>query len=172
MLQVFVKDVVGPSLDGSCYIVVGAGSKIFSIQCNYADADTCYNLVRGNLMTPNAYEFMNDVFSALNVQLDRAELEAVNGAIYGKLYYRTDKIKKPMRLACSNAGAVINAAIAAKASLEIDEVLVDRISDETIEYHRMKAAFVHLWPLFAPDSTELLEVLSEYIDKIQYRLEV
>ena len=91
--------------------------------------------------------------------------------MYGKIYLSSDKATKPLRLASSSVCAVINAAFAAKAPIEMDENILKTIQDETIEYHRLKASFIETWPLLNLDSTEMLEILSEYVDKVQYKQE-
>ncbi len=170
MVQVNVKDVVGPSLDNSCYIVLVAGNKIFSIESSFANAEICHGLLQGEIAA-NAYEFLADILEAVKIKIDRAELEAVNGSMYGKIYLKAEKEDKPLRLASSSVCAVINAAFAARAGIEMSEELLDAIQDESIAYYRLKTSFIETWPLLDLDSTELLEILSDYVDKVQYKQE-
>lgn len=170
MIEYNVLDVVGPiPVAYSSFIVLGArdNSKIFAIQCSYADAEMCHGLLTTSVaVTP--YEFLADVFAALKAKIDRVELDIVSPCMFGKLFVKAKDQEKLIKIVSSSPCAAVNAARAGGAPILIPEEVSAKLIDMTIEYHRLKAVLGRVFPLPHIDNTEQLKVLSDFIDKIQF----
>lgn len=169
MTEINVVDVVGPLPDNTCYIVIALKNKssTFITQSSYADAEMCHGLLETPYMvTP--YEFMIDVLTALETKIEFAELQNVAPAIFGKMYLKKAGMDKAMKIVSASPTAILNAALAGKAPIYIaDDVKLTM--DATIEYHRLKAAMPRLFPLPIIDNSDVLRLLSDFVDKIQFR---
>lgn len=167
MILTSVKDVLGPlPVAGECYIILSAKDLIFPIPCNFADASICHSLLTGTgAETP--FEFLTDTLEIANTSIVSTELHEVSNSIYGKIFLKNDS--KNMKKSSSNPCMAINTALAAKAEIKITNELANKINDATVEYHRLKGAIGDLWLLPQLTSTELLELLCEFIEKIQFR---
>jgi len=128
----------------------------------------CYGILNGSLsVTP--YEFLTDVLAAVNIQVEHAELDTVSPCLYGKMFLKAENQEKPLKIVSSNPCAIINAALSGKAAIQISDDLYAKLIDSTIEYHRLKAVLMRLFPLPILDNTDVLRVMSEFVDTIQFR---
>lgn len=169
MVNVNVLDVIGPlPVENSCFVVASAGEKIFAIQCTYADAEMCHGLLRGSPVT-NPYEFTADLLEKLKISFVRGELETVNGCIYAKMFLKNSKSTTLMKMVSPNPTAVVNSALANKGPINISDDMVIKLWDATVEYHRIKGAIGSLFPLPELTNTDILRLMSEFVDKIQFR---
>ena len=169
MISLSVKDVLGPlPSDGSCMVIASAGGKTFALQCGLADAETCAGLLSKSVGGPSPYEFMVDVLGKFHVGVTRSEIEIVNGEPYSKLWFKSSRMRKPLKAACGSPMAAINSALAAGKSVTVNRDFMAAVVDVSDEYANMKNVIGTLWPLPAKlTSTESLKVLSEFIDQAQ-----
>lgn len=170
MIEYNILDVVGPlPVTYSSFVVLGARdqSKIFAIQCSYADAEMCHGLLTTSVaVTP--YEFLTDVFAAIKAQIKHAELDIIAPCMFGKMYIKVEGQEKLVKIVSSSPCAVLNAARAGGAPIQISEEVDQKLIDMTIEYHRLKAVLGQLFPLPMLDKTDVLRVVSDFVDKIQF----
>lgn len=172
MLDKFVSarvvDVVGPLPDLSCFVVVSVYDKMFGIQSGYADAEIAHGLLHGTAIT-SPYEFMSDTFVAAGIKIEKTELETAGNCLYGKIMMRSGAAKKPMRIVSSSPVAIVNSSLAAKIPMRINVEMAHRLIDCTNEYNDLKTTIEHLFPLPPLENTVILRLLSDFIDKIQFR---
>ena len=170
MINLSVKDVLGPlPSDGSCMVIATAGGKTFALQCGHADAEMCHGLLSSESFNgPSPYEFMVKILDKLHVSMTKSEVEVVNGALYSKLWFKSSRMRKPLKAVSGNPMAAINSGLAAGKSITVNRDFMAMVVDVSDEYANMKNAIGTLWPLPAKlTSTESLKVLSEFIDQAQ-----
>lgn len=175
MVNVKIVDVMGPLPgDSSCFVIAkvigdAGNDKMFGIQCSYADAEMANSSLNDSPLT-NPYEFMTDVLQTAGIKIDKVELDTVAPCIYGKLFMSSEALAKPLKIVSSSPVAVLNSALSAKAPVEMADEMAGRIIDCTVEYHRLKSAMGNfMFPMPLIDNTNILRLLSELLDKIQFR---
>ena len=170
MISLSVKDVLGPlPSDGSCMVIATAGGKTFALQCDHADAEMCHGLISSESFGgPSPYEFLVKILGKFNVSVTRSEIELVNGAFYSKLYFKSSRMKKPLKAVSGNPMAAINSGLASGKTVTVNRDFMAAVIDVSDEYASLKNVIGTLWPLPAKlTSTESLKVLSEFIDQAQ-----
>jgi bifunctional DNase/RNase len=166
MVQIHVKEVVGPlPFDQTCFIIITAGQQIFAIPSSFADAENCHNLLTHESPFTNAFDFLTATLEAVDVKINKVELEVLSGQMYGKIWMKTKGEERPLRLACSNPAILINTALSAEIPIEMSKDEISKLSDVTVEFVRLEACLAHLFPLPHISSTEVLQILSEFVDK-------
>ena len=139
VINLSVKDVLGPlPSDGSCMVIASAGGKTFALQCGLADAETCAGLLSKSVGGPSPYEFMVDVLGKFHVGVTRSEIEIVNGEPYSKLWFKSSRMRKPLKAACGSPMAAINSALAAGKSVTVNRDFMAAVVDVSDEYANMK----------------------------------
>jgi bifunctional DNase/RNase len=170
MITLSVKDVLGPlPSDGTCMVIASAGGKTFALQCGHADAETCHGLLNSESFGgPSPYEFMVKILDKFHVSVTRSEVEAVNGAFYSKVHFKSSRMRNPLKAVSGNPMAAINSSLASGKSVTVNKEFVAAVVDVSGEYASLKNVIGTLWPLPAKlTSTESLKVLSEFIDQAQ-----
>lgn len=171
MVDVLIKDVMGPLPDNSGIIIASAGGKTFPIKCYYADAACLWTTLseppaEAPLLDeglPHPYEVMMAVLTAAKIGVDKIRLVKASNTFYAVVYL-THGSDKPIKFSeQASVGAIIS--VLTGVAMEVDPEVLAAVVDSTGGYEHMKCSFAPLFPLMQLSSTDDMELLSNYLDR-------
>ena len=161
IVEVSVKDVIGPLLDMGAMIVMEAEGKVFPVKCTLADAESCHQfLTTGN--TDGPYAFVKSVLDATGVSVTGAFMVEREGALYSSVGLKRGN--KIMRIASDKPAMAINFSLYSKCPLTISEECLHRVKDSNRTYNDVRCEIRMLWPMAPLNKTRELQVMSEYME--------
>ena len=170
-VEVKVIDVIGSvSNEDFCYMVCSVAGKIFPLLCTRGEGESCRAMLGGESKRRGPFGFLADLMRPFRTKLEKAELQNVNGAIYGKLYFKDPGptrhlTPKPIRISLTEPGLVIDTAMSMGVPVAADQSFVDSIEDGSGEYRALKSSHGQLWPMPEMDSTRNLQAISDFLEK-------
>jgi hypothetical protein len=170
-IEVKVIDVIGSvSNEEFCYMVCSVSGKVFPLLCTRGEGESCRAMLGGESKRRGPFGFLADLMRSFKTKLEKAELQMVNGAIYGKLYFTDPVIQRkdpqtPIRISLTEPGIVIDTAMSMGVPVIADKAFVDSINDGSGEYRVLKSSHSQLWPKPDMGSTRSLQTISDFLDK-------
>src|SRR3990172_7842295 len=152
-VEVKVIDVIGSvSNEDFCYMVCSVAGKIFPLLCTRGEGESCRAMLAGESKRRGPFGFLADLMRRFKTKLEKAELQNVNGAIYGKLYFKDPVSQRrepqtPIRISLAEPGLVIDTAMSMGVPVVADQSFVDSIEDGAGEYRVLKSSHGQLWPM-------------------------